>query len=114
MNAGIDRDGERLFHQNTVADESDLILARCNERTNGLLARRVLWDGVVRQRVFHVVENIAEVTVIESGRRIVVQVPDETVESDVFRERGLRAEPVVGYVFRSLVFRRCDAGEAAD
>src|SRR2546430_11654488 len=90
------------------------ILARNCQRTERLLARRVAGDGVAGERVFHKIERIPKVAVLQRGRGIVVQVPYESIESRILRNAYERGEPIVGNVLDRFVGRGRLARKTAD
>src|SRR5277367_2900877 len=91
--ARIEGDGERLLHHGAVADEEDFVLARDSERAERLFARRVGGEGVVGDGVLHVIKQAAVIAEIQSLRRIVTQIPNETIQSSIFREMSGWTEP---------------------
>ncbi len=68
---------------------------------------------MVAEGVFDIVELLAEVAIVQRFRLGIAQVPGETVESCMFRERRRRLEPVVGNVGGSGIDGRRHVGKFA-
>ena len=114
MKARIECEQERL-RQFLIADcQNNLIFARNSEQSLCLLARGIACDGVARDRVFDIIDCIPVVAVLQRGRWIVVQVPNETIESRIFRNACERSEPVIRNVLERFVGRRRLARKTAD
>ena len=114
VDARIEGDGERLLHHRAVADEEDFVLAGNGERAETLFARGIGGERVIGDGVLDVIEQAAVVAEIQSLRRIVTQIPDETIEPGIFREMRGGAEPIIRNVFRRGIHGRDKAVETAD
>src|ERR1700740_604780 len=114
VDARIERDSERLLHYRAVADEKDFVRAGNGEWAESLFARRIGRERVVGDGVLDVIKQAAVVAEIQSLRRIVAQIPNETIQSGIFREMRGRTEPIIRNVFGRGIHRRDKAGETAD
>ena len=80
-NARILADSQRLPVGLSVDGEFQRVLARQHERTYGLLARRVAWNGVIGQCVFRVLQKLAAVGIGQGFWRCDAQIPNEAIQS---------------------------------
>ena len=95
----------------TPGPQFDAVRAGNDERTTGLHPRCLALDGVDVQRVLPVVEEIAEIAVVQRRRWRITEIPGNAVHARRRRENRRRREPVLGDVRPDRVGWRRDARE---
>src|SRR5207247_1875743 len=72
---------DRLSKRTAADGQRGYEFARCDECAFRLVARRLPWNRVIGQRVFDVIENIAEIAEWQNLWIVVTQVPGEAVHA---------------------------------